>query len=137
VAIEVRARHKRNRSAGLRVLVVEDWPDIADSLAMLLELHQHQVRVANDGKAAIDAAVAFAPQVVLIDIGLPGADGYEVARRLRAQHVQSDLHLIALTGYVRAGDERLSRESVFDHYIVKPVDPDQIIALLETYRRSD
>jgi CheY-like chemotaxis protein len=137
VATGPRTSHKRDHSAGLRVLIVEDWPDIADSLAMLLELHAHQVHIANDGQTAIDAVPAFAPDVVLIDIGLPGIDGYEVARQLRAQYARSDLRLIALTGYMPPEDESRSRESGFDHYIMKPVDPDQIIALLDSYRHGD
>jgi CheY-like chemotaxis protein len=117
--------------------VVEDRPDIADNLAMLLELHEHRVRVANDGKTAIEAAALFAPQVALIDMGLAGMDGYEVARRLRTRYAEKDLHLVALIGYMRMEDQRRRPKSGFDHYIVKPVDPDQIIALLDSYRRGD
>ncbi len=128
-------RPKRDRSGGLRVLVVDDNWDIAESLAMLLELRRHRVRIAHNGPEALAAAAEFAPEVVLIDIGLPGMDGYELARRLRTQREHDHSHLIALSG--RVEDERRSREVRFDHHIVKPAEPQLIIDLLETYQRGD
>jgi CheY-like chemotaxis protein len=111
-----------------RILVVDDSQDSAESLALLLELHGHEVRTAFAGPAALETASAFCPDVVLLDIGLPGMDGYEVARRLRAEH--GGCRLIALTGYGRDDDRRRSREAGFDHHLVKPVDLEELTRLL-------
>jgi CheY-like chemotaxis protein len=106
-----------------RILVVDDNQDAADSLAMLLRLAGQEIRLANDGPTALSVADSFRPEVVMLDIGLPGLDGYEVARRLRKRPGGENLLLIALTGYGQAEDQRLSREAGFDHHLVKPVDP--------------
>jgi PAS domain S-box-containing protein len=118
-------------AARRRVLVVDDNEDSADSLALLLELKGHEVRVALDGPAALATAHAFQPEVVLLDIGLPGMDGYEVARRLRAERAgEGGLLLVALTGYGQDEDRRRSREAGFDHHLVKPVDFDELTRVL-------
>jgi CheY-like chemotaxis protein len=113
-----------------RVLVVDDNLDAADSLAKLLELHGQEVRVVNDGPAALEAIPTYRPEVVLLDIGLPGIDGYEVARRLRAQPATAQALLVALTGYGREEDRCRSRDAGFDNHLVKPVEPQAVLRLL-------
>jgi PAS domain S-box-containing protein len=115
---------------GRRVLVVDDNADAAQSLALLLELDGHQVRVALDGPRALEAAQAEEPEVVLLDIGLPQMDGYEVARRLRARRGAGPAVLVALTGYGQEDDRRRSREAGFDYHLVKPVEPGALRELL-------
>ena len=95
----------------LRVLVVEDDPDWAESLRLLLHLYGHRAEVADDGTAALAAARQFAPDVVLLDLGLPGMDGYEVARRLREQPTEKPPLLLAVTGYGEDGARALSAKS--------------------------
>ncbi|MFZ3043227.1 MAG: PAS domain S-box protein [Thiobacillus sp.] len=112
-----------------RVLVVDDDDAVADSMSMLLQINGHDVRVAASGKAALEIARSFQPQVALLDIGLQGMDGYEVARQLRAEQGE-DIRLIAVTGY---GDEEARSRSVaagFDQHLVKPVPPALIYELL-------
>jgi CheY-like chemotaxis protein len=104
-----------------RVLVVDDNLDGATTLSMLLEFSGYQVRSAYDGLAALKAVDEFHPHAIVLDIGLPGLDGYEVARRLRGN--QSDVVLIALTGYGQESDRERSRKAGFDHHFVKPTDP--------------
>jgi CheY-like chemotaxis protein/anti-sigma regulatory factor (Ser/Thr protein kinase) len=107
----------------LRILVVDDNADGAESMALVLRQEGHQVRVAYDGPSALDAARALAPEVVLLDIGLPnGMDGYEVARRLRALPDAAGARLIALTGFGADGDGQRSRAAGFDRFLTKPVD---------------
>jgi CheY-like chemotaxis protein len=112
-----------------RVLVVDDNADAARSLSMLLEMNGHEVHTCHDGPSALRAAEAFGPEVVLLDIGLPGMDGFEVARRLREQTVPQQPLLVALSGYGQAEDQRRSREAGFDHHLVKPADPEVLTAL--------
>jgi PAS domain S-box-containing protein len=114
-----------------RVLIVEDDPDSADSLRLLLRLRGHDVRLARDGHAALAAARSEPPDVVLLDIALPDMDGYEVARRLRADPALSHLRLVALSGYARAEDLRRAPGAGFDDYLVKPVAPDVLAALVD------
>ncbi len=116
--------------SGLRILLVEDNADAAESLALLLELAGHEVRVAADGGTGVDLAEAFRPDVGFIDIGLPGIDGYEVARRLRAHAPLQRTTLVALTGYGQPADEQSAREAGFDHHFTKPVDLDRVRELL-------
>lgn len=106
-----------------RVLVVDDNADSADSLAMLLTLAGHRVETALDGPGALAAAADFRPEVILLDIGLPGMDGYEVARRLWATEPRPRPLVVALTGYTQGEDRRRAREAGFDYFLVKPVDP--------------
>ena len=116
---------------GRRVLVVDDNVDSATSLMLLLQTMGHEVESAYDGVEALEAAQRFAPDTVVLDIGLPRMNGYEVARRLREQ---SDRHyqLIALTGWGQQEDRERAQEAGFDHHLVKPVDVDQLARLLET-----
>jgi len=116
-----------------RVLVVDDNRDSAETIAMLVELWGHQVRVVHDGRAALATlteAPDWLPDVVLLDIGLPGIDGYEVARRLRREPSLDGILMVAMTGYGQERDRELSREAGFDHHLVKPVDPAKLQALL-------
>ncbi len=106
----------------VRVLLVDDNVDAAESLAMLLRLWGHEVAVAHDGPAALRAAAAQRPQVALLDIGLPGMDGYELARRLRSQTGLGPVVLVALTGWGQDEDRRRSHEAGFDHHLTKPVE---------------
>jgi signal transduction histidine kinase/ActR/RegA family two-component response regulator len=112
-----------------RILVVDDNQDAADSLALVLRLMGHEVHVCHDGAGALAATREFRPEVVLLDIGLPEMDGYEVARRLRAAPELNDMLLVAITGYGQEQDLRRSREVGFDHHLVKPVDPAMLAAL--------
>jgi PAS domain S-box-containing protein len=116
--------------APARVLVVEDNLDAAESLTMVLELLGHQVRVAHDGMAALVAARAEVPDMMLIDIGLPGMNGYELARAVRRDPLLQHLRLVALTGYGRSEDHAQAMTAGFDHHLVKPVDFDTLEALV-------
>jgi CheY-like chemotaxis protein len=124
------------RSAKRRVLVVDDNVDAANTMALLLRLAGHDVRTAHDGPSAIDAARTHPPEVILLDIGLPGMDGYEVARRLRASPTLDGCVLVALTGYGQEEDRRRSWAAGFDHHLVKPVEPQSLTELLAECTRS-
>jgi CheY-like chemotaxis protein len=113
-----------------RVLVVDDNVDAAESLALLLEAAGHQVRMAFDGLSALQAAADFRPQVVLLDLGLPGLDGFEVAKRLRQQPAQNGVVLVAVTGYGQDADRQRSRDAGFDHHLVKPAEFKQVQSIL-------
>ncbi len=113
-----------------RVLVVDDNVDGAESLALMLGLQGHVVRTAHDGAAALELAAAWCPEVVLLDIGLPGMSGYEVARRLRAQRPAPGLMLVAVTGWGTEEDQRRSAEAGFDHHLTKPVEVAALEAVL-------
>jgi PAS domain S-box-containing protein len=116
----------------LRVLVVDDSVDTAESLAMLLLAAGHEVRTAYSGLSGLEIAVSFAPNAVLLDIGLPELDGYQVATRIRAQSLDQDLILIAMTGYGQESDRQRSLDSGFDHHLVKPADFRVLQELLAT-----
>ncbi len=118
-----------------RVLVVDDNEDGARLLARLLRSCGHQAELAYDGPAALAAAVAYSPDVVLLDIGLPMMDGFEVARRLRELEGPNRALLVAMTGYGREEDMRRSREAGFDHHMVKPVDPQALSEMLARHPR--
>lgn len=114
----------------LRVLVVDDNVDIADALAALLDLQGCEVRVAHHGEAGLEQALEFEPDVIFLDIGLPGMDGYEVARELRSRSFDRHITLVALTGYGQASDRQKAVEAGFDHHLVKPARLDQIREIL-------
>lgn len=114
----------------LRLLVVDDNHDAADSLKRMLELMGHEVRVVYSGPSAIEAARLFLPDAVLCDLGLPGLDGFQVARRLRADAATADLRLIALSAYGSEADRGRSREAGFDTHLTKPVNPHELEHLL-------
>ena len=115
--------------ASRRVLVVEDNPDGRAMLRLLLELCGHQVEAAADGREGVEKALAWAPEVAVVDIGLPGLDGYEVARRLRAA-LGGRVVLIALTAYGGPEDRLRSYLSGFDHHLTKPADVGELLRLL-------
>lgn len=110
----------RAPGGSLSILVVDNDPDSADSLALLLEHWNHRVCVAYDGAQAIEVFRRQLPSVVLLDIGLPDIDGYDVARRLKQEKHKA--LLVALTGYGNDGDRRTAAEAGFDRHFVKPVD---------------
>ncbi len=111
------------RERMLRVLVVEDAEDVAEMLATLLQLWGHDVRKALDGPTALLAARTYHPDVILLDIGLPGQNGYDVARQLRQLTSSRKPVIAAITGYGSEEDRRRSWEAGFDHHLVKPVAP--------------
>jgi CheY-like chemotaxis protein len=117
-------------SAGHRLLVVDDNQDAALTLAMLLRLSGHEVQVAHRGARALEIAASFQPDLVFLDLGMPGMDGYEVARRLRAAGLCHCGGLVALTGYGQEEDRRRSHEAGFDHHFTKPVALDALHDLL-------
>lgn len=116
-----------------RILVVDDLIDSAQALARLLKRQGHTVEIANDGFDACEKAHTFAPEIVLLDIGLPGMDGYDVARHLRQDKCCSDALIIALTGYGQEEDRRHAMEAGFDEHLVKPVDIDRLKHLISEY----
>ncbi|HEU4530100.1 MAG TPA: ATP-binding protein, partial [Steroidobacteraceae bacterium] len=113
-----------------RVLIVDDNEDAAESMALLAGAWGHQVAVAHDGPAALELAKTFHPQIAIVDIGLPGMDGYEVARRLRKENDPSALRLMAMTGYGRTQDREAAIAAGFAFHLVKPADVDQLQELL-------
>jgi PAS domain S-box-containing protein len=120
------AEHRRP----LRVLVVDDNIDAADGLSMMIRLLGHDARAVFDGTSAIQIAPAFRPDVVLLDIGMPGLDGHAVARRLRENEATRGAYLVALSGWGQTEDRNRSREAGFDEHLVKPADPRQLERLL-------
>jgi CheY-like chemotaxis protein len=123
---------RRGRLDRQRILIVDDNEDAADSLGEILEDLGSEVRVAHSGSAALAIFQEFAPAVVLLDIGMPDMDGYEVARTIRRRHPQSRAVLVALTGWGQEADRRRAREAGFDHHLVKPPDLRALQAILET-----
>jgi PAS domain S-box-containing protein len=126
-----RAAHDARASVlpNRRVLVVDDNRDAASSLALLLKLLGAEVQVANDGPSALEMLPAYRPTVVLLDIGMPGMDGYEVARRMRKQPEGQDLMLIALTGWGQEEDRRRTNQAGFNHHLIKPADVNALKSL--------
>jgi CheY-like chemotaxis protein len=118
-----------SRRQGTRVLVVDDSVDSAETLAELLKIWGHDVRLAHDGPGAVAAARDYRPEVVILDIGLPGMDGFAVAAQLRKEGIGGRM-LVALTGYGEKQDRDKARQVGFDHHLVKPIDPDTLQKLL-------
>ena len=114
----------------LRVLVVDDNVDTVTTLAMLVQESGHDVRTAYDGSSVLEAALDYRPNVVLLDIGLPGLDGFEVAKLLRRQPALQHAVLVAMTGYGRESDRQRSRDAGFDHHLVKPGDFGKVLQIL-------
>ncbi len=113
-----------------RILVVDDNRDAAESVAILLRLIGHDVRTVHDAFEVLAAAEIYRPELILLDIGLPGMDGYEIARRLRKQPWASQTKIVALTGYASAEDRRQAELAGFDHHLVKPVQFDALSNLI-------
>jgi DNA-binding response OmpR family regulator len=120
------------RTDRLRVLVVEDDPDCASSTAMLLHVSGHEAHIGTDGPSGVRKARELAPDVVLLDIGLPGMSGYDVARRLRADSEKPPF-IIAVSGHGQEEAVRQSREAGIDLHLVKPVDPAALAGLLSRF----
>jgi CheY-like chemotaxis protein len=114
-----------------RVMIVEDNRDANDSLAMLVEMLGFEVAQALDGQSAIQLASEFQPDVVFCDVGLPGMDGYQVVKHLRALPNIRPMVVAALTGYGEDRDREQASKAGFDHHFVKPIAPDQLQAFLE------
>jgi signal transduction histidine kinase len=125
---------ERARPTGpsLRVLVVDDNVDTVTTLALLVKESGHDVRTAYDGSAVLEAALDYRPNVVLLDIGLPGLNGFEVAKRLRQQPALQNAVLVAMTGYGQQSDRQRSHEAGFDHHLVKPGDFAKVLQILAT-----
>jgi CheY-like chemotaxis protein len=121
------------KPAGARVLVVDDSVDSAETLGELLRIWGHDVRLAHDGPGAVEAARDYRPDVILLDIGLPGMDGFAVARQLEADGLRAGL-LVALTGYGEQTDRQRSQQAGFHHHLVKPVDPEALQKLISGRR---
>jgi len=124
------------KHTGLKILVVEDDRDSAASLTTLLGLYGHEVRTASDGETGLIAAEVFAPDVVLLDIGLPGMDGFEVATRLKERMTRKAPLVVAITGF--AGDEedfRRGAASGIDVHWLKPVQPEHLYQMLARFQR--
>ena len=117
-----------------RILVVDDLNDAAASLAMVCELYGAQARVACDGLEALKVGASFLPDVVLMDISMPHMDGYEAARRLRAESWGKKVVLIALTGWGRQGDIEAARAAGFDGHLLKPVGAEALMELIGELR---
>jgi len=117
-----------------RILVIEDNIDQAQTLAALLSLWGYEVTTANEGTAGIELAETFKPDVVLVDLGLPGISGYEVARRLRKHPELKNACLVAQTGWGDANDRRRTREAGFDHHLLKPLDPEELRSVITQAR---
>jgi two-component system CheB/CheR fusion protein len=115
----------------LRILVVEDSAETAQTTQLLLSMWGHDCLVARDGPAALEVGAAFCPEVVFLDIGLPGLDGYEVARRLRTHPATAEALLVAVTGYGQEREVELCWEAGFDRHLLKPVEPQTLRGLLE------
>ena len=119
-----------------RVLIVDDNCDAAESLGMLLEMENCQVSVAFDGARALEALETFKPDIALLDIGMPGMDGYELARRIRATQWGRKLVLVALTGWGQADDKKRAADAGFDEHLTKPVDPELLSRVLHLTRSA-
>ena len=122
---------------GCRVLVVDDNADAAESIEMLLRLSGHETRVVTEAEQVMATAAVFDPHVAILDIGLPGLSGYDLAQRLRQEPEHADVVLIALTGYGQVQDREKAVAAGFDHYFVKPVDPAELEAVIAVSKAKD
>jgi PAS domain S-box-containing protein len=120
----------------LRILVADDNRDAADSLQRILALYGHEVRVAYDGESALHVGSEFRPRVAILDIAMPGTNGYDVARALRRHH-GDDVTLVALTGWGQDTDRRRASDAGFDHHLTKPVDPQTLNTLLADVAKNN
>ena len=135
----LREQHKlvpTPKRRAVRVLVVDDYPDHVESMALLWRLYGHEVEVALGGPAALRAAQAQQPDAVLLDLSMPGMDGYQVARKLRAMFRDKPLLLVAITAHGFEEDRSRCEEAGFDRHLVKPADPLAVEHLLRELGRS-
>ena len=124
------------RAAGRRILVVDDNHDSARTLARLLKMKGHETFTASDGSEAVEAAEAHRPEVILLDIGLPVLNGYEVARTIRERPWGEEVVIVALTGWGQEEDRHRSKEAGIDHHLVKPVDTAALEKILTELRAA-
>ena len=122
----------RLAGAGLKILVVDDNRDAADSCATLLELSGHHVQTAYTGRNALELAETFRPHALLLDIGLPDFDGYQLAKKIRAAPWGGSIVLIALTGWGQEADRRRAFDAGFDYHLTKPIAPETVESLLRS-----
>lgn len=122
---------RSDSGGGLRVLIVDDSVDAAQTMARVLKLLEYDVATAHDGAAALEVAEQFAPQVVLLDLGMPGISGYEVARQLRARAATARSLIIALSGYGHASARDEALAAGCDHHLLKPAPIEQLEALFQ------
>ena len=128
---------KTREEARRRILVVDDFPLAAETLMRILQLEGHDVRIARDGATAVEAIRFHRPDIVLLDIGFPGMDGYEVALSIRKLPCTEGLILIALTGYGQDEDRRRSKEAGFNYHLTKPVDVNALCELISPLGKID
>lgn len=121
--------------AGERVLVVDDNEDTAELLAEVLVRRGCEVQSAHDGETALELAKSFRPRLVLLDLGLPGMDGYEVVRRLRSEPSSTRVLVVAFTGYAQKSERERTREAGFDAHLVKPFDVSRLLEMLSALLR--
>ena len=126
----------RKAPVRLRIVVADDDPDTVRTLRLLLEDEGHEVKTAADGPAAFYAVRDFGADILLLDIGMPGMNGFEVAQKLRERYGSAKPTLIAITGRDSAADKSFARSTGFDHHVVKPYEPQQLIALIERLARA-
>jgi len=125
----------RKAAPRLRIVVADDDPDTVRTLQLLLEEEGYEVKTASDGPAAFYAVRDFGADVLLLDIGMPGMNGFEVAQKLRERYGSAKPTLIAITGRDSAADKSFARNTGFDHHLAKPYEPRQLIALIERLAR--
>jgi CheY-like chemotaxis protein len=126
----------QSTQAGMRILVADDNVDAAATLATLLEMMDHEVRHVHDGEAALAESGSFDPHLLLLDIGMPKINGYDVCRSLRAQEHGRRRTIVAVTGWGQPQDVQRSRDAGFDHHLVKPIDIDKLTALIDELPRT-
>jgi PAS domain S-box-containing protein len=131
------AEFPQDKQAGRRILIADDNKDAAQTLALLLEMSGHDVRVVHDGRAALSLAHTFRPEAAFLDIGMPQLDGHEVARALRREPWGANIYLIALTGWGQEGDRQRAIQAGFDRHLTKPIDPDSLEELIWREARSE
>ena len=119
--------------SGKRILIVDDNVDAAEAVSMLLESEGHEVRTVHTGRAAVAETLRWSPDAVLLDIGLPDLDGYEVAREVVALDLVPRPLLVALSGHGRPSDLEQARDAGFDQHVLKPAEPDVLFALFEAH----
>jgi two-component system, OmpR family, response regulator len=132
----MRTMSERKPALRLRIVVADDDPDTVRTLRLLLEEEGHDVKTASDGPAALYAVRDFGADVLLLDIGMPGMNGFEVAQKLRERYGSAKPTLIAITGRDSATDKSFARSTGFDHHVAKPYEPRQLIALIERVARA-
>jgi CheY-like chemotaxis protein len=123
-------------TSSLRILIADDNRDAAESLAALLRMVGHDVRIAYDGVEALGLASEYRPDAIVLDIGMPKMNGYDVAKKLRAEPTGQQMTIIALSGWGQEEDKRRSREAGIDHHLVKPLEPTSLLQVLASNTRS-